>query len=68
MDVVPVGELSSWSHDPWSGATSNGKLWGRGTADMKSGVSAMIQALKIIQKCGFELKGDIFFHIAPMNL
>ena len=63
VDVVPVGDLSSWSHDPWSGVTSEGKLWGRGTADMKSGVSAMIQALGIIQKCGFELRGDVFFHI-----
>lgn len=63
VDVVPVGDLSSWSHDPWSGVTADGKLWGRGTADMKSGVSAMIQALKIIQKCGFELRGDVFFHI-----
>ena len=63
VDVVPVGDLSTWSHDPWSAAISDGKIWGRGTADMKSGVSAMIQALNIIQKCGFELRGDVFFHI-----
>jgi len=63
IDVVPVGDLSAWSHDPWSGETSDGKIWGRGTADMKGGVSAMIQALKIIQKCDFELRGDVFFHL-----
>jgi len=63
VDVVPVGDLSSWSHDPWSGEVSGEKIWGRGTADMKGGISAMIQAVRILQNCGFELKGDVFFHI-----
>src|SRR3712207_6276801 len=35
VDVVPGGERTSWSHDPWAGEVADGKLWGRGTADMK---------------------------------
>lgn len=63
VDVVPAGELSSWHHDPWGGEVSDGKLWGRGACDMKGGVAAMIQALKIVRDCGFRLKGDAYVHV-----
>ena len=40
-DVVPVGDLAAWTHDPFSGVIEDGWLWGRGATDMKSGVAAM---------------------------
>lgn len=43
-DVVPIGDASAWSHDPFSGSIVDGKLWGRGAADMKSGVAAFVAA------------------------
>ena len=39
-DVVPVGDLGSWTHPPFSGHREGGLIWGRGATDMKSGVAA----------------------------
>lgn len=41
-DVVPVGTLSDWSVDPFGGEIKDGKLYGRGASDMKSGVAAFV--------------------------
>ncbi len=43
-DTVPVGNVQDWSVDPFSGEIKDGKLWGRGAADMKSGVAAFVAA------------------------
>jgi succinyl-diaminopimelate desuccinylase len=43
-DVVPPGDLAAWSQDPFAGATVGGTLYGRGAADMKSGVAAFAAA------------------------
>ncbi|MFN4102634.1 MAG: M20/M25/M40 family metallo-hydrolase, partial [Pararhodobacter sp.] len=37
-DVVPPGDLASWTHPPFSGHVEDGVIWGRGATDMKSGV------------------------------
>ncbi|MGD9712298.1 MAG: M20 family metallopeptidase [Thermomicrobiales bacterium] len=63
IDVVPVGDASSWSHDPWSGEVADGKLWGRGACDMKGGVAAAIIALEVLHRAGIELRGDVHLHI-----
>jgi succinyl-diaminopimelate desuccinylase len=44
-DVVPLGEKSLWTHDPFQGEIKDGKLWGRGAADMKCAIAAFISAL-----------------------
>ena len=43
-DVVPVGDLAAWTHDPFGGVIKEGWLWGRGATDMKSGVAAFVAA------------------------
>lgn len=43
-DVVPTGDPAAWRHDPFGGEIADGKLWGRGSADMKSGVAAFVAA------------------------
>jgi len=43
-DVVPVGNLADWSCDPFGGDIRDGRIWGRGAADMKSGVAAFVAA------------------------
>ena len=43
IDVVPLG-ATQWSFDPFAGEISNGKLYGRGSTDMKSGVAAFVSA------------------------
>ncbi|MEM6636729.1 MAG: succinyl-diaminopimelate desuccinylase [Pseudomonadota bacterium] len=43
-DVVPVGDASLWTVDPFSGVERDGCLWGRGATDMKTGVAAFAAA------------------------
>ncbi len=45
-DVVPPGDLSGWNTDPFEPTLIDGKLYGRGAADMKSGIAAMLTAVE----------------------
>jgi acetylornithine deacetylase/succinyl-diaminopimelate desuccinylase family protein len=62
LDTVPVGP-AQWSHDPFAGEVSDGRLWGRGSADMKGGVAAAIEAVHTVRRAGAELPCDIVFHL-----
>ena len=43
-DVVPPGDLANWTSDPFTPREADGKIYGRGAADMKSGVAAFVAA------------------------
>jgi succinyl-diaminopimelate desuccinylase len=43
LDTVPLG-ARPWTHDPFAGETDGGRLYGRGSSDMKSGVAAFVVA------------------------
>jgi succinyl-diaminopimelate desuccinylase len=43
-DVVPPGDPAAWRHPPFEGVIEDGRLYGRGAADMKSGVAAFVAA------------------------
>lgn len=61
-DVVPPGEAARWRHDPFSGAVEDGWLYGRGAADMKGGVAAMIAAAAdFVGARGGDFGGSIAF-------
>jgi len=45
-DVVPTGPLEQWDSDPFTPAIRDGKLYGRGAADMKSSLAAFITAIE----------------------
>ena len=45
VDVVPPGDPARWSVDPFAGEIRDGMLWGRGAADMKSGVACEVAAV-----------------------
>ncbi|WP_256841554.1 M20 family metallopeptidase [Ornithinimicrobium cryptoxanthini] len=47
-DVVTEGELDAWSFDPYAADIVDGRLRGRGSADMKAGVAAMMYAAKAV--------------------
>lgn len=59
VDVVPAGDESLWSFDPFGGAVEDGELRGRGASDMKGGVAAMIFAVAALEEAGIDLKGDL---------
>ncbi|MEX0407835.1 ArgE/DapE family deacylase [Aquibium sp. LZ166] len=62
VDVVPIGERATWTVDPFGGEIKNGRLYGRGAVDMKSGVASAIGAIRAIRKAGIELKGRVAMH------
>ena len=51
-DVVPVGDAAQWQHDPFGGTLVDGKLYGRGTADMKGGIAAFVAAVSALDGAG----------------
>ncbi len=62
-DVIPVGNGEGWNDDPWSATVREGKLWGRGSCDMKSGVASHILAAQYLKELGLTPKGDVLINI-----
>ena len=58
-DVVPVGDLKSWSINPFSGAVKNNKLVGRGASDMKGSIACFVAAVSQFKKVKPKFKGSI---------
>jgi acetylornithine deacetylase len=48
-----------WSESPWSGAIRDGQLYGRGSCDMKAGLTANIFALETLESMGFRPAADV---------
>ncbi|MFU2015935.1 peptidase [Peribacillus butanolivorans] len=61
IDVVPEGDHAAWHDDPYSGMEKDGKVFGRGTTDMKGGNVSLLLALEAIIESGIQLKGDVIF-------
>ena len=57
IDVVPVGVERNWSFDPWGAVVEDGRMYGRGAADMKAGVVALLGALRALRDVS--LRGTI---------
>ncbi|MGH3094936.1 MAG: M20 family metallopeptidase [Streptosporangiales bacterium] len=51
-DVVTEGALDTWTVDPFGAEITGGRLYGRGAADMKSGVAAMLYGVRALQETG----------------
>lgn len=59
FDVVPVGR--GWTRDPFAGEVADGRLYGRGSCDMKSGIAAAVFAAEAIRRAGIA-------HAAPIEI
>lgn len=59
VDVVPVGDETQWSVSPFGGEYRDGKLYGRGSTDMKGGNLSAFLAVKALRTLGVRLKGDV---------
>ena len=62
-DVVPVGDLKSWTVNPFGGVIKNQKLIGRGVSDMKGSIACFVSAVSEFLKKKKKLKGSISFLI-----
>lgn len=56
-DVVPAGDRSLWSVDPFGAEVSNGRLHGRGSSDAKGPMAAALEAVEVLKLAGFEPAG-----------
>ena len=53
-DVVPVGEAGAWTVDPFAAEVKDGRLYGRGAADMKSAIASFVAAAQRVAADGFQ--------------
>jgi succinyl-diaminopimelate desuccinylase len=58
MDTVAVGEVP-WDFDPFGAEEHEGRIYGRGASDMKSGLAAMVVAITEVSRSGARLQGDL---------
>ena len=50
LDTVDVQPRDAWSRDPWSGVIADGRLWGRGSSDMKGAMAAMVHGIATLDR------------------
>lgn len=62
-DVVPTGPVDQWQSDPFVPTMRDGKLYGRGAADMKTSIAAMVVAVEEFLAAHSNHKGSIGFLI-----
>jgi len=60
MDTVSAGNPADWFRDPFAGIIEDGILYGRGAADTKSALAAMIFGVKLLSAAGTQLEGDLY--------
>lgn len=58
-DVVPAGDESNWRFPAWQGTIAEGRVYGRGSVDMKGGLCCALFAAKAIRDAGARLKGRL---------
>jgi formylaminopyrimidine deformylase len=60
MDVAEVRPNEKWNTDPFQPVLKDGRIYGRGTDDMKGGLAACLSAIHAIQRVDVKLRGDVF--------
>ncbi|KAJ9608573.1 hypothetical protein H2204_015678, partial [Knufia peltigerae] len=61
IDVFPAGDASGWARDPWSGDIEDGRIYGRGVVDMKSGTVSLLIAYASLFRRREMLRGSVAF-------
>ncbi len=65
VDVVPPGDYSQWTHEPFAGVIEGDRLYGRGAADMKSGLVAAIEAFEAFAHNSRDFAGRVVLAAVP---
>ena len=61
MDTVPVPDSSVWTHDPFGAQIEGGRMYGRGTSDMKGALGSMVCAAKNFREAtGGDFAGEVY--------
>jgi putative selenium metabolism hydrolase len=60
MDHVAAGDAEQWPHPPFGAEIHDGALWGRGAADMKGALAAMVYAGGLVKRLHTPLPGDLY--------
>ena len=59
IDVVLEGDHANWKYDPWGAELVDGRIYGRGACDMKSGLMAALYAIKAIMDADIPINGAL---------
>ena len=59
VDTVDVGDLDAWTHDPYGADIVEGRLYGRGSVDMKGALAAMVHGVGLLASEGVDLPGEV---------
>ncbi len=62
LDVVPTGDESKWTSPPFAPEVRDGRLYGRGSTDMKGAVVAFKHAMLAVRDAGVQLKKGVWLH------
>jgi acetylornithine deacetylase len=67
VDVVPPGDLATWTVHPWGGEMRDNVLYGRGACDMKGGVAAILEAGRVVRAVADRtaLAGELVLAFVP---
>jgi acetylornithine deacetylase len=65
IDVVAPGEPERWTSPAFAAELRDGRIYGRGTSDMKGGVGTALFALEVLHAAGVRLAGDVIFEAVP---
>ena len=65
IDVVPAGDLRTWTTPPFQPVVRDGLVYGRGSCDMKGGMVAALEAVRAMAASGLDLAGEVVVVAVP---
>ncbi len=67
MDHVSVSDSEPWPHPPFAGVVADGRLWGRGTADLKAALAVLVHAPALLRARGQRPRRDVLVSAVVME-
>lgn len=64
LDTYPIGDPARWTCEPLGGEIEDGRLYGRGSADMKGGIAALLFTMKVLAEAERPFPGEVILALA----